>query len=197
MLNPNPKHYKLLNELAEKNGIVIFGGSEDLDIPIAELKQAFEICTNIYNRSISTLSIHAAINAYDKYVMPLMPEILLLHIGNADLDFFREDPIAFDLKYREFISHIRSQNKTCRIAIISLKNYENDSTVSEMNKHLKYIAESERCEYSDISNKRVWNPKGTKDAVSFVYSTGFMHPLKNKRSLYNLVKIFFYCPCTE
>lgn len=197
MLNTNIKHYKLLNELAEKNGIVIFGGSEDLDIPIGELKQAFEIHSNIYNRSVSKLSIHNAINVYDRYVMPLMPETLLLHIGNADLDFFQEDPIAFDLKFHEFISHIRSQNATCRIAIISLKNYENDSKISEMNKHLKYIAESEICEYSDISNKRVWNPKGTKDAISFVYSTGFMHPLKNKRSLYDLVKIFFNCVCAE
>ena len=183
--------YKSLNELAEKNGIVIFGGSEDLEIPIGELAQAFAINTKIYNRSVEGLSIHNAINIYDECVLPLMPETILIHIGSADLRNFEKDKATFVQKFCELISHIRLHNKTCRIAIISFKNYENDLKISEMNKHLQYIAESEHCEYGDISNKRVWNPKATKDAVSFVYSTGFVHPLRNTRSIYDLVKIFF------
>lgn len=189
------KHYNSLNELAEKNGIVIFGGSEDLDIPIGELRQDFAIDSKIYNRSVDTLSIHNAILLYDTYIVPLMPETILIHIGNADLKTFKNDSITFDQKFRELIAHIRLQNKNCRIAIISLKNYENDINIAEMNKHLKYIAESEHCEYGDISSKRVWNPKNTKDAVSFVYSTGFIHPLKNKRPIYDLIKIFFFYKC--
>lgn len=191
------KNYRLLNELAETNGIVIFGGSEDIDIPVGELKQAFSIQSNIYNRSIPHLSILNAINTYDMYVFPLMPETILIHIGNNDLDFFHQDPSAFVQKFRELIAHIRLQNTTCRIGIISLKNYKNDINISEMNKYLKYIAESEHCEYGDISNKRVWNPKGMKETISFVYSTGFVHPLKNRRPFYDLVKIFFFCGCTE
>lgn len=195
MIETKMKHYDSLNELAEKNGIVIFGGSEDLDIPIGELRQAFAIDSKIYNRSVDELSIHNAINIYDTCVLPLMPETILIHIGSADLKNFEKDGITFDQKFRELIAHIRLQNKTCRIAIISLKNYENNLTIAEMNKHLKYIAESEHCEYGDISSKRVWNPKGTKDAVSFVYSTGFIRPLKNKRPIYDLVKIFFFYEC--
>ena len=188
--------YKLLNELAEKNGIVIFGGSEDLDIPIGELKQAFSIHSNIYNRSIDNLSILDAINAYDKYIFPLMPETILIHIGNNDLEFFYQDPSAFVQKFRELITHIRLQNAKCRIGIISLKNYDNDTKIAEINKHLKYISESEQCEYGDISSRRVWNPKAIKEAISFVYSTGFIHPLKNRRPFYDLVKIFYY-GCTQ
>ena len=29
--------YKTLNELADKNGIVVFGGSEDMNVPLGEL----------------------------------------------------------------------------------------------------------------------------------------------------------------
>lgn len=191
------KKYKFLNQLADKNGIVIFGGSEDLDIPIGELKQAFSIDSNVYNRSIDNLSILNAIPAYDSCVLPLMPETILLHIGKADLEFFYEDSAAFDQKFRELISHIREKNKSCHIGIISLKNHENDSNITKINQHLKYIAESEHCEYSDISNRRVWNPKNTKDAISFVYSTGFIYSLKNPRPLYDLVKIFFFYECAE
>lgn len=185
------KNYECLNELAEKNGIVIWGGTEDIDIPIGELKQAFSIDSNVYNRSIAELSIHNAIHIYDNYVLPLMPETLIIHIGSADLNNFEKNKTTFVQKFCELISHIRLHNKTCRIAIISFKNYENDLKISEMNKHLQYIAESEHCEYGDISNKRVWNPRVIKDAVSFVYSTGFVHPLRNKRPIYDLVKIFF------
>ncbi len=105
------------------------------------------------------------------------------------MNSFAESSAEFDNKYRE--RYIKSQNKKCRIAIVSLKNYDSDSQIEEINKHLKYIADSGRCEYGDIATKKVWNPKATMDAVSFVYSIGFVHPLKNKRPLYDLVNKFF------
>ena len=50
----------------------------------------------------------------------------------------------------------------------------------------------------DIAEKRVWNPKETKDIVSFVYSTGFIQPLKNRRPIFDLIKILFcYEPVLE
>ena len=33
--------YKSLNQLAEADGTVIFGGNNDVNIPLGELKQAF------------------------------------------------------------------------------------------------------------------------------------------------------------
>lgn len=185
------KIYLSLNELAEQNGIVIFGGTADRSIPLCELKQAFELNSKLYNRSISNLSINSASEVYDTCVAPLSPESVLLHIGAVDLDSFTENPSAFDQKYRELIHHIRTSNPKCTIAIISLKNQENSANISEINRHLKYIAESEQCEYGDISAKKVWNPKETKDIVSFIYSTGFVRPLKKNRPIYDLAKIFF------
>lgn len=191
MFNMDMHKYKVLNELAEKHGIVVFGGSEDMNVPLGELKQAFDIESKMYNRSISNLSINNAISAYDACVAPLEPETVLLHIGNADLDFFAENASAFDQKYRELIAHIRNLDKNCRIAIVSLKNDEVDSLAADMNTHLKYIADSERCEYGNISTKRVWNPKGTMEAISFVHSMSFMRPLTNRRPVYDLVRMIF------
>lgn len=185
------KKYQALNKLAETKGTVILGGSEDLNIPLCELKQAFELNSKLYNRSVSGLSISHAPELYDTCIAPLCPESLLLHIGDADLSFFKESPSDFNQKFQEFIQHIKASGAKCNIAIISLKNYTEDETIAKLNKYLKYIAESEQCEYVDISAKRVWNPQQTKDVVSFVYSTGFVRPLKMKRPIYDLVKILF------
>lgn len=185
------KNYETLNGLAETNGIVIFGGATANDIPLCELKQAFALEGNLYNRSVPALSVENAVSIYDRCVSPLNPETLLLHVGEADLDDFAKDPAGFDQKYRELIAHIRTLNSRCDITVISLRNHPEAEPIAEMNRHLKYIAEAEHCHFEDIASGRLWNPKGTKDVVSFVYSLGFVHPLKNKRPLYDLVKILF------
>lgn len=180
-----------LNNLAEEDGIVIFGGTEDKAIPLCELKQAFELNPKLYNRSITGLSITNAAELFDTCIASLYPETVLLHIGAADIALFTENAPEFDQKYRELTAHIKSLNKKCQIGIISFRNPDNSSPITEMNQHLKYLAESEQCEFIDITNRRVWNPKETKEIVSFVYSMGFMHSLSNKRPLYDLAKILF------
>ena len=185
------KNYTKLNELAEQGGIVIFGCGVDKEIPTCEIRQAFAVESKVYNRSFDNLSVNDALSVYKETVAALSPETVLLHIGETDIDFFAESPVEFDNKYRELIGYIKSQNKKCRISIISLRNYDSDPQITELNKHLKHIADSEKCEYGDISAKKVWNPKASMEVASFVYSIGFVHPLKNKRPLYDLVKNFF------
>lgn len=185
------KSYEKLNELAEQGGIVIFGSGADKDIPTGEIRQAFAVESKIYNRSFENLSVTEAVSIYKKVIASLAPETVMIHIGEADLGIFAEKPTEFDNKYLELIKVIKAQNKKCSIAVVSLKNYDSDPKIAEMNKHLKYVADSEKCEYGDISAKKVWNPKASMDAASFVYSIGFVHPLKNKRPLYDLVKMLF------
>lgn len=185
------KKYETLNEFAETGGIVIFGGAEDRMIPTAELKQAFAIEEKIYNRSVKDLSISDARIAYESCVESLKPETLLLHIGEADYELFKMDAGKFDYAYEELISYIKSHNSKCRIGIISLRNDENDTTISEMNKHLKSIADFNCCDYMNIEDKHVWNPRGTIESVSFMYSMGFVRPLKRQRPMYDLMKLFF------
>lgn len=183
------KNYVKLNDLAEQGGIVIFGSGSDKNIPTGELRQAFAVESKVYNRSFESISVKDALSVYKETVDALSPETVLLHIGETDIEFFAENSAEFDNKYRELIGYIKSQNKKCRIAIISLRNYDYDPQIEEINKHLKYIADSEQCEYCDISAKMVWNPKASMEVASFVYSIGFVHPLKTKRPLYDLVKI--------
>ena len=185
------KNYEKLNDLAEQGGIVIFGSGSDKNIPTGEIRQAFAVESKIYNRSFENLSVTESVSIYEKVIAPLAPETVMIHIGEADLTIFAENPTEFVNKYLELITVIKAQNKKCCIAVVSLKNYDSDPQIAELNKQLKYIADSEKCEYGDISARKVWNPKASMDAASFVYSIGFVRPLKNKRPLYDLVKMLF------
>ena len=191
MLKNQKQMYHALNQLANLNGMIIFGGNSDISIPLCELKQAFSLDNSIYNRSFTDLSVTNAQDYYDTCIADLKPESILLHIGESDMNLFLSTPSKFDQKYMALITHIKNTNKKCRIIIVSLKNYDNDKDTTEMNKHLKYIANSEHCEYADISHKKIWNPKQTKDITSFIYSTGFVRPLKIERPIYDLTKILF------
>lgn len=185
--------YERLNQIAQSKGIVIFGGSDDTDIPLCELRQAFDIEENMYNRSFHELSIEHAIEAYDSCVAPISPETVFIHIGKYDIELLHKNPNLFDSKYLELIEHIRAENKTCRIAVVSMKNYYNDPDIAEMNRHLKFIADSEKCEYGDIATRKVWNPQATRDTASFVRNIGFVRPLKSARPIYDLIRILFCC----
>ena len=183
--------YKSLNQLAESDGIVIFGGAEDVNIPLGELKQAFALSDHIYNRSIAGLSATDAARVYDECVKELCPETVLLHIGETDLQSFDGNEAAFEEGCRTLIRTIRAKNKRTRIVVVSLKNYENDAAIAKLNKSLAYIADSEKCEFEDISAKRVWNAKENREVTSFLYEIGFDRPFNIKRPIYNLVRILF------
>ena len=87
--------YHSLNELANPNGMIIFGGNSDISIPLCELKQAFALDNDIYNRSFSDLSVTNALEYYDTYIADLKPESILIHIGESDIDFFLSAPSKF------------------------------------------------------------------------------------------------------
>lgn len=183
--------YRSLNQLAESDGTVIFGGAEDVNIPIGELKQAFALNGNIYNRSVAGLTGSDAAKLYDECIAELCPNTVILHIGEADVCDFEYRKAAFEEGYRALIKSIRGKNKRTRIVIVSLKNYENDSDITKLNKSLAYIADSEKCEFTDISAKRVWDAKANQEVTAFLYELGFDRPLNVKRPIYNLINILF------
>lgn len=185
--------YKALNELAEQGGSVIFGGSDDIEIPLCELKQAFSLGSNLYNRSFPEISVSCAKEIYDICIADLYPDNVLLHIGAADIKLFGENKQQFDSEYRELIAGIRKHDKKCNIVVVSLKNGSDSAVISDMNKHLRYIAETEHCEFADIGVKHIQRLRENKDVLSFVYSAGFVHPLSNKLPLYDLADVLFCC----
>ena len=181
--------FKSLNNLAEPGGTVIFGGTSDLNIPLCELKQAYELNENYYNRSIDNLSVEDACEVYKACIAELKPNTVFLHIGQADTDKITNSSDKFIASYRKLINLIKRNNKKCRIAIVSLTGTSNET--QELNKHLKYLADSERCEYCDITNQISYGPDYTKEITSFIYNVGFVQPLRNKRPLYSLTKVLF------
>lgn len=183
--------YQTLNRLAEKNGVVILGGKEDEDLPLDELKQAFSLPA-IYNRSVDDFCLQNALFYYDSIVKPLQPQCLLIHITERDKELFENNPDAFNTSFRNLIAYIRNQDKKCKIVIVSLKNFEGEKSVASFNAHVKDMCSCERCEYGDISRKRVWNPQATKDISRFLYDTGFVMPLKIQRPVYDLLKILYF-----
>ena len=182
------KLYQSLNALANAGGCVIFGGAEDRTIPLGELKETFELQGSYYNRSFDDLRISNAIDLFDRCVAPLAPGDVYLHIGQNDL---ADDAAVFAQKYTELVQHIRSTDKKCSIVIVGLKNPDNDPVIERLNKHLEVIARNEHCDFCDIAKQQVWNPKQTKEVVSFLYSIGFVRPLKQKRPIQDMAKILF------
>ena len=190
-MNDMIKNYAMLNELAQQGGVVIMGGADDMNIPLCELKQAFELDYNLYNRSVPGLSVSNAKEMYSAHAAALRPDCLLIHVGDADAELFAKEPETFDRLLGELVKYIKSQEKQCDVALISVRNPQNSDVIAEMNRHIQYVAESERCEFGDITTKRVWNPKETQSVASFVRSLGFVRPLKTRQPLGDLIKILF------
>ena len=184
------KLYQSLNALANVGGCVIFGSAEDRTIPLGELKETFELQGSYYNRSFESLNISNAAELFDRCVSPLAPADIYLHIGQNDL---AEDAALFAQKYTELVQHIRSTDKKCGIVIVGLKNPDNDPVIEQLNRHLEVIAQNERCVFCDIAKQLIWNPRQTKEVVSFLYSIGFVHPLKQKRPVQDIARILFCC----
>ena len=47
--------YKKLNSIATQQGVVVFGEGNDVNIPVSELKQSFNLDCAVYNRSFRFL----------------------------------------------------------------------------------------------------------------------------------------------
>ncbi len=191
MFEKEIEKYMKLNSIAESFGTVILGIGEDAQIPISELAASFNMDTKFYNRSAEEISVTQAAAYYDAVIKELRPERVILHLGSSDIELFRENAAVFDREYRGLIEHIRKDNKKCNIGIISLRNPDSNDTIKEINRHLCMIAQSQRCEYQDISSPRVWSPVETKNAMSFASALGLSKKANNNKSLYDLAKVFF------
>ena len=156
----------------KKNAVILMGSSIDTEIPVSNLAKEFSFNFDIYNKSAANLSVAAANDYFNKNVSSLVPEGILLHLGEKDLQLFKSDSSAFDRNYLNLIENIRAVNKNCRIALVSIENPANDKSVNLMNAHIKAIAESEKASFISLENARLWNPEATKTSSAFAYNMG-------------------------
>lgn len=170
-----------------KNSVILMGSSMDKKIPVAELGQSFAFNFKIYNHSDEKLSIVNATEYFKKNIAGLAPEGILLHLGDNDVKMFSSNTSGFDNYYLNLISEIKSVNKNCRIALISVNNPENDKNISTMNAHIKAIAQAVKVDFVNMENAKLWNPKATKAAADFAYDMG----LKIRKPLRDVAEILY------
>ena len=156
----------------KKNAVILMGSSTDTEIPVSNLAKEFNFNFDIYNKSAVNLSVAAANDYFEKSVAYLAPEGILLHLGEKDLQLFKSDSSAFDRSYLNLIENIKTVNKNCRIALLSIENPANDKSVNLMNAHIRAIAESENASFISLENARLWNPEATKTSSAFAYNMG-------------------------
>lgn len=171
----------------KKNAVILMGGALDTAIPVSNLAKEFSFNFDIYNKSASNLSIASARAYFDKTVAPLAPEGILIHLGENDTAAFKNDSSAFDMAYLNLIESIKSCNKNCRVALISVANTNGDKNLALMNAHIKAIADSEKVTFVSIENAKLWNPEANKAASSFAYDMG----LKIRKPLRDVAEILY------
>lgn len=158
-------NYQKLNSIAEKNSVIVLGGTEDSMIPVAEISQSFEFAFKLYNRSVPGLSIKEAVKAFEMNISKIQPEGLIIHLGQEDEDFFKKSPDEFDNAYMNLIAAAKKVNPKIRLILVSLFNDENNLVINEINRHIKAIADSEECAFLDTDNAKIWNLEATKEIL--------------------------------
>lgn len=171
----------------EKNAVIVFGGSLDNSIPVDELAKSFDFNFRIFNKSVAELSIKDSLGYFSAYIKPMRPEAMILHIGDRDLNLFKANSSEFDSLYIKMIEEIRYTNSKCRLALVSLYNETSNQTVAEMNRHIKAIADSEKCDFIDVENAKLWKPESAKAAIRFAQNMG----LAVKKPLRDIAEILY------
>lgn len=171
----------------EKNAVIVFGGSLDISIPVDELAKSFDFNFRIFNKSVAELSIKDSLGYFSAYIKPMRPEAMILHIGERDLNLFKANSSEFDSLYIKLIEEIRYTNSKCRLALVSLYNETSNQTVAEMNRHIKAIADSEKCDFIDVENAKLWKPESAKAAIRFAQNMG----LAVKKPLRDIAEILY------
>lgn len=174
---------------SDSESVVLLGGSLDKEIPVAEIAQSFNFNFKMYNRSKYGLSLKDARKTYLESVEPMNPEAVIIHLGKEDVEMFKNNSADFDVKYLELLSSIKHQNKDRRIALVSLE--EESKVEVEMNRHIKAIAESEKCEFVNMDRAKLWDTEKTKEVTAFMYELGFDSQLKVKKPLGDISKVLY------
>ena len=145
------KKYRQLNQVARPNGVVLFGSTFAENIPVNELKQDFELDCNLYNRSLADLSVFDAAAVLDECVINLMPDKVLIQLGETDLEHGFRSITEIIAQYEMIIHQIRARLKGCSITLVSVCDPERSLYPDELNVQLKALAEQTGCQYADIS----------------------------------------------
>ena len=170
-----------------KNAVILFGGSLDKNIPVADLSREYNFNFDIYNKSCENITLPAALEYFKKNIAKMIPEGIIIHLGENDISLFQNDSAAFDNYYLTLLDEIKAVNKDCRIALISINNPSGNKNLALMNAHINAIAQTEKAVFINLENAKLWNPEATKAANEFAYAMG----LKIRKPLRDVAEIFY------
>ncbi len=146
------EEYRRLNEFAVRNGVVLFGSTFAKDIPVGELRQAFDLDLNIYNRSFTDVSVFDAEPLLMECAESLAPSKILLQLGETDLERgYRSVPEIISA-YDSLVKNLKKRNRFTDIVIVSVCENSNGIQPSEFNSQLENMAKKNKCRFADISN---------------------------------------------
>ena len=146
------EEYCRLNEFAVRNSIVLFGSTFAKDIPVGELRQAFDLDCNIYNRSFTDVSVFDAEALIIKCVELLAPSKILLQLGETDLERGYKSVPEIIAAYDSLVKSIKKRNRFTDIVIVSVCENSNGIQPSVFNSQLEDMAKKNKCKFADISN---------------------------------------------
>jgi hypothetical protein len=141
-----------LNKVAKKSRVVLFGSTFAKNIPVAELKQSFNLDCDIYNRSLTDLSLFDAAKLIDDCITEIAPKKVLLQLGETDLERGYHTVPEMISAYEAVINKLKMSNKHCDIVIVSV--CDNDSAIqpAEFNRQIEKLAKKTKCRFADISH---------------------------------------------
>lgn len=170
-----------------KNAVILFGGSLDKNISVADLSREYNFNFDIYNKSCENITLPAALEYFKENIAKMIPEGIIIHLGENDISLFQNDSAAFDNYYLTLLDEIKAVNKDCRIALISINNPAGNKNLALMNAHINAIAQTEKAVFINLENAKLWNPEATKAANEFAYAMG----LKIRKPLRDVAEIFY------
>ena len=191
MLNYTYSLDEVINKKAtvaeKKNAVILMGGRADKQIPVSKLAKDFNFNFDIYNKSTENLTVSNALEYFKQNISQMLPEGIMIHLGDEDVAFFQNDSAGFDNYYLTLIDEIKAVNKNCRIALLSVNNPDNNKSISLMNAHINAIAQTQNADYINLENAKLWNPQATKAASDFAYSMG----LRIRKPLRDVAEILY------
>ena len=132
------KTYRVFNDIALKNEIVIFGSTFAANFPFYELSQKYYLNNAIYNRSIPELTLPDAENILGDCVLAVKPSKIFIALGEADT----ADSVNI---YKNIILKIKQALPTSSVYALSVPCNE------DFNTSLKALCQNTNTEYININ----------------------------------------------
>jgi len=119
--------FRIYNDIALKNEIVIYGSTYTANFPFYEMAQQYRFSNAVYNRSIPGLTLAEAEESLDDCILPLHPSKVFLALGEQDL----QTPDALQV-YERILCRLCQKLPNTVIYVLSVP----DSRADKFNKAL-------------------------------------------------------------